>query len=282
MTIVTRFAPSPTGLLHPGHAYSALIAWRLAREGGGKFLLRIEDIDRGRCREEFVAAIFEDLSWLGLDWDGEARRQSEHFADYRAALTRLDAMGVLYPCFCTRADIAGAASAPHGSEGPIYPGTCRALPAAERRRRIEAGTAYALRLDVAKALARTGPLEWIDDAAGRIVADPLALGDVVLARKETPASYHLAVTIDDAIQGLTLVTRARDLFAATSIHRLLQALLELPVPRWHHHKVLTDASGKRFAKRDRAVTLRSLRQAGHASEEVKEMALNPAVGAGRI
>ncbi len=270
--IVTRFAPSPTGLLHLGHAYSALFAWRLARDSGGKFLLRIEDIDRGRCREEFAGAIFEDLAWLGLDWDGEVRRQSGHFDDYRAALARLDAMGVLYPCFCTRADITGAASAPHGGEGPIYPGTCRALPAEERRRRIEAGTAYALRLDVAKALARTGPLDWSDEEVGRIVADPLALGDVVLARKDTPASYHLAVTIDDAIQDVTLVTRARDLFPATHIHRLLQALLDLPVPRWRHHALLTDADGKRFAKRDRAMAIQSLREEGRTPEEVLTLA----------
>jgi glutamyl-Q tRNA(Asp) synthetase len=281
MSVVTRFAPSPTGLLHLGHAYSALFAWRLARESGGNFLLRIEDIDRGRCREEFIAAIFEDLAWLGLDWDGEVRRQSAHFDDYRTALARLDAMGVLYPCFCTRADLAAAASAPHGNESAIYPGTCRALPAEERRRRIEAGAAYALRLDVAKALARTGPLEWSDDEAGGVVANPLTLGDVVLARKDTPASYHLAVTIDDAIQGVTLVTRANDLFAATHIHRLLEALLDLPVPRWRHHGLLTDAAGKRFAKRDRAVTLRSLREAGRTAEEVRKMAaLNSASGAG--
>ena len=266
--VVTRFAPSPTGRLHLGHAYSALLAWRLAREAGGEFLLRIEDIDRARCRDEFVACIVEDLAWLGLDWDGAVRRQSEHFADYRAALDRLDALGLTYPCFCSRADIARAASAPHGSDGPLYPGTCRDLTPAERRRRIATGDAYALRLDVARALDRTGPLDWFDEDVGPVAADPLALGDVVLARKDIPASYHLAVTIDDAIQGVTLVTRARDLFAATHIHRLLQALLDLPVPRWRHHDLLTDASGKRFAKRDRALTLREMRAAGMSPGEV--------------
>jgi glutamyl-Q tRNA(Asp) synthetase len=269
--LVTRFAPSPTGRLHLGHAYSALFAWRLARGGGGgQFLLRIEDIDRARCRDEFVAGIVEDLRWLGLDWDGDIRRQSAHFADYRAALDRLAARGVIYPCFCTRADIARAASAPHAAEG-IYPGTCRHLPAAERHRRIDAGEPYALRLDGARALDQTGSLAWLDEEAGTIAADPLSLGDVVLARKDTPASYHLAVTVDDAIQGVTLVTRARDLFAATHIHRLLQALLELPVPRWRHHALLTDAGGKRFAKRDRAMTLAEMRDAGMTPEQVRAM-----------
>jgi glutamyl-Q tRNA(Asp) synthetase len=270
--IVTRFAPSPTGRLHLGHAYSALFAWRRARDAGGRFLLRIEDIDRARCRAEFVAGIVEDLRWLGLDWDGEIRRQSEHFADYREAIDRLDALGVLYPCFCTRADIARAASAPHGTEGAVYPGTCRHLTPDDRKRRIAAGDAYALRLDVARALKRTGPLDWIDEEAGTVTADPWSLGDVVLARKDTPASYHLAVTVDDAIQGVTLVTRARDLVPATHIHRSLQALLDLPVPRWHHHKLVTDASGKRFAKRDRALTLQEMRAAGTAPAQVRALA----------
>lgn len=269
--IVTRFAPSPTGRLHLGHAYSALFAWRKARDAGGKFLLRIEDIDRARCRDEFVAGIEEDLRWLGIDWDGDVRRQSEHFADYRAALDRLDAIGVLYPCFCTRADIARAASAPHGAD-PVYPGTCRHLSADERRQRIETGAAYALRLDVERAFERTGPLDWIDEGLGTVEANPLSLGDVVLARKDTPASYHLAVTVDDAIQGVTLVTRASDLFAATHIHRLLQALFDLPAPHWHHHKLLTDEAGKRFAKRDRAVTLQEMREAGTTAAEVRTLA----------
>jgi glutamyl-Q tRNA(Asp) synthetase len=273
--IVTRFAPSPTGYLHLGHAYSALDAWRSAREAGGKFLLRIEDIDTTRCRPEFIGAILEDLAWLGLDWDGEVRKQSEHFADYESALDRLDVMGMIYPCFCRRteiaAEIARAGGAPQGEEGPIYPGTCRILPAEERLRRIAAGESFALRLDVRRALARTGPLTWHDDEQGEITAKPESLGDVVLARKDVPTSYHLAVTVDDALQGVTLVTRGADLFSATHIHRLLQALLDLPTPRYRHHKLLTDASGKRFAKRDEALTLKALREAGRSPAGVRAM-----------
>ncbi len=274
--VVTRFAPSPTGLLHIGHAHAALIAWHAARDVGGRFLLRLEDIDRTRCRPDFADAIPEDLAWLGLDWDGAVRVQSEHFAWYRRALDRLEADGLLYPCFCTRAaikaEMARAAGAPHGEEGPIYPGTCRGLTAAERAARIEAGAAWALRLDVAAALARTGPLWWQDEGAGRVAADAARLGDVVLARKEIPASYHFAVTVDDALQGVTLVTRGEDLFAATHIHRLLQALLDLPVPRYRHHKLLVDAAGRRYAKRDRALTLRALRAAGRTPQEVRALA----------
>lgn len=275
-TIVTRFAPSPTGYLHLGHAHAALFAWRRARDAGGRFLLRIEDIDATRCREEFADAILEDLAWLGIDWDGAVRRQSECFADYRAALERLDGMGVIYPCFCTRAairaEIARAGSAPHGPEGPIYPGTCRSGSAQERARRRAAGETFALRLDVARALARAGELTWMDERAGTVRADPASHGDVVLARKETPTSYHLAVTVDDALQGVTVVTRGADLFAATHIHRLLQALLDLPVPRYHHHRLLTDADGRRYAKRDRALTIRALRDAGSSPGEVRAMA----------
>jgi len=274
--VVTRFAPSPTGLLHLGHAYSALFAWICARGAGGRFLLRIEDIDRGRCRPEFTDAILEDLAWLGLEWDGPVRRQSQHFEDYRSALDRLEGMGLIYPCFCTRAaiqaEIARAGAAPHGSEGPPYPGTCRALDAAERKARIDAGASYALRIDMARAAGRAGPLAWEDSEAGRVAADPLSHGDVVLARKDTPASYHLAVTVDDALQGVTLVTRGRDLFGATHVHRLLQALLDLPTPRYWHHRLLTDAGGKRYAKRDRSLTLRALREAGKTPAEVREMA----------
>jgi glutamyl-Q tRNA(Asp) synthetase len=276
--IVTRFAPSPTGYLHLGHAYSALDAWRTAREAGGKFLLRIEDIDRTRCKPEFTDAILEDLAWLGLDWDGEVRKQSEHFAEYEAALDTLDGMGVIYPCFCTRAaiaaEIARAGGAPQGEEGPIYPRTCRDLTIEERLRRIAAGEGFALRLDVARALARTGPLEWEEEGEGIIAADPSLLGDVVLARKDTPTSYHLAVTLDDALQGVTLVTRGADLFTATHIHRLLQALLALPTPRYRHHKLLTDANGTRFAKRDKALTLRALRESGKTPAEVRAMIEN--------
>jgi glutamyl-Q tRNA(Asp) synthetase len=278
-SIIARFAPSPTGLLHLGHAYSALIGWRAARAAGGRFLLRIEDIDEGRCRDEFVSAILEDLSWLGLDWDGDVRRQSQHWNDYHAALDRLIDAGLVYPCFCTRAaikaEIARAVDAPQGEEGPLYPGTCRELSDDDRAQRIGSGQSFALRLDVGKAAALTGPLFWEDDAKGRIHARPETLGDVVIARKDVPTSYHLAVTVDDALQGVTLVTRGVDLFAATHIHRLLQALLDLPVPRYRHHRLLTDAAGKRFAKRDKALTLRALREAGRTPEEVRAMASDP-------
>ena len=274
--VVTRFAPSPTGRLHLGHAHSALVGWRAARAAGGRFLLRIEDIDRGRCRPEFAAAIAADLAWLGLDWDGAVRVQSEHFADYRRALDRLEAQGLLYPCFCTRAaikaEVARAGAAPHGAEGPPYPGTCRGLAPAERAARLRAGEAWALRLDLAKAAARAGPLWWQDEGAGRVACDPAPQGDVVLARKDTPASYHLAVTVDDALQGVSLVTRGQDLFDATHVHRLLQALLDLPVPRYRHHPLLLDAAGRRYAKRDRALTLEALRQAGRTPPEVRAMA----------
>jgi len=274
--IVTRFAPSPTGYLHLGHAYAALFAGEQARATRGRFLLRIEDIDRTRCRREFEAALLEDLAWLGLTWEEPVRRQSEHFGDYRAALDRLQGDGLLYPCFCTRAEIqaeiARAGAAPHGSDGPLYPGTCRALPPAERQRRIEAGAAYALRLDAGRAAEQARPLHWEDAVAGRVVADPALHGDVVLARKETPASYHLAVTVDDALQGVTLVTRGEDLFAATHVHRLLQALLGLPTPRYWHHRLLADPGGRRLAKRDQAQTLRALRAAGRTPEEVRAMA----------
>ncbi len=274
--VVTRFAPSPTGHLHLGHAHSALAGWSAARAAGGRFLLRIEDIDRTRCRPAYTAAILEDLAWLELDWQGPVRVQSEHFADHRAALDRLEALGVLYPCFCTRAEIraevARADAAPHGPEGPLYPGTCRMLAAEARAARMAGGEAFALRLDVARAAALAGALTWQDDNAGCVTADALSHGDVVLARKDTPTSYHLAVTVDDAVQGVTLVTRGEDLFAATHIHRLLQALLDLPTPRYRHHPLLTDASGRRLAKRDRALTLRALREAGRSPAEVREMA----------
>ena len=274
--IVTRFAPSPTGHLHLGHAHSALLAWRRARESGGRFLLRLEDIDATRCRADYADSILADLAWLGLDWDGAVRRQSAHFADYRAALDRLAACGFVYPCFCTRAaiqaEIARAGSAPHGPEGPLYPGTCRGLAADRRAARVAAGEPYALRLDVARAVAAAGTLSWIDEQEGAVRADPASHGDVVLARKEMPTSYHLAVTVDDALQDVTLVTRGEDLFTATHIHRLLQALLDLPVPCYLHHRLLTDASGRRYAKRDRALTIAALRDAGHSPAEVRARA----------
>lgn len=273
---VTRFAPSPTGHLHLGHAYAALFAANAARRLGGRFLLRIEDIDPGRCRPEFEAAIYEDLAWLGLAWETPVRRQSDHVADYAAALDRLDGLGLLYPCFCTRRDIraevARSAHAPHGPEGPIYPGTCRRLAPDERARRRAAGEPFALRLDAGRAMEHCGPLTWRDSDAGTVAVDPDACGDVVLARKDIATSYHLAVTVDDAIQGVTLVTRGTDLFAATHVHRLLQALLGLPVPLWHHHGLLTDAAGQRVAKRDNPLTLRQLREAGHTPAAVRRMA----------
>lgn len=270
--IVTRFAPSPTGHLHLGHAHAALFAHRAARDAGGRFLLRIEDIDPARCRPEFDAAILEDMAWLGLDWDGPVRRQSEHFGDYRAALDRLEDHGVTYPCFCSRKDIAEAGAAPHGPIGAIYPGTCRTLSPAERQERVAAGQPYAIRLDVAAATVIAGPLSWHDAAAGRVVARPQIEGDAVLARRDTPTSYHLAVTVDDHLQGVSLVTRGADLFAATHIHRLLQALLGYEPPAYHHHPIRTNAEGTRLSKRDGALAIRALREAGYGAEEVRALA----------
>ncbi len=273
--VVTRFAPSPTGFLHLGHALSALTGWRAARAAGGRFLLRIEDIDSGRCRPDFKAVIYEDLAWLGLDWERPVRRQSEHLADYAGALERLKDRGVLYPCFCTRreiaAEIAAAERAPHGADGPVYPGTCRSLSAAERQARIAAGGAYALRLDAGRARALVGKLSWQEQGQGAVAVEPRLLGDVVLARKDAPASYHLAVTLDDHVQGVTLVTRGRDLFSATHVHRLLQALLGLAVPAYHHHVLLTNEAGERLAKRDAAASLHGLRAAGATPAAVRAM-----------
>lgn len=274
--IVSRFAPSPTGALHLGHAFSAIRAHDLARASGGQFLLRIEDIDPGRTREAHVAGICDDLVWLGLAWDGEVVRQSGRLPLYAAALDRLKAQGLVYPCFCTRAEIAASAAAPHGDGGPLYPGTCRHLDAGERHARM-AAHAYAWRIDMATAAARTGPLEWHDETVGVIVADPLAQGDVVLARKDAPVSYHLAVTVDDAAQGVSDVVRGEDLFAATHVHRLLQALLGLPTPRYHHHPLLHDARGRRLAKRDGARSLAEMRRDGTDGHALAE-----ALRAGRI
>lgn len=272
----TRFAPSPTGLLHLGHAHAALFAWHQAREQGGEFLLRIEDIDVGRCRPEFETAIKQDLAWLGLSWPEPVRRQSDHMEDYRAYLDRLAARALLYPCFCTRRDIAEeiarSGAAPQGPDGPLYPGICRALTGEERAERMAAGTAYALRLDVAKAIRLAGPLRWHDRRHGDLVATPEIHGDAVLARKDVATSYHLSVVVDDALQGVTLVTRGEDLLPATHLHRLLQALLDLPVPEYHHHGLLTDEAGRRLAKRDDARSLRSLREAGHSAGAVRALA----------
>ena len=261
--VTTRFAPSPTGPLHLGHAFSAIQAHDRARAAGGRFLLRIEDIDGARSREEHVAGIMADLTWLGLAWDGQVVRQSERLALYEAALARLTAMGLLYPCFCTRADIAreiaASASAQHGP-APVYLGTCRRLDSAAAAEQT-AGP-HAWRLDMATAAARAGPLWWQDELAGTVAADPLAHGDVVLARKDAPASYHLAVTVDDAAQGFSHVVRGEDLFTATHVHRLLQALLGLPTPIYRHHPLIADAHGVRLAKRTGAPTLAALRTAG--------------------
>jgi glutamyl-Q tRNA(Asp) synthetase len=272
--IVTRFAPSPTGTLHLGHAYAA----RFARERGERFLLRMEDIDSARVRAEYDAAILEDLIWLGLRWDEDVLRQSTRFEAYRAALDRLEREGLLYPCFCTRseiaAEIARAVEAPHGPEGPLYPGTCRALSTAERKDRIASGVPYALRLDVEAAAKRIPALHFHEDGSGpngqrgSIAVDPSLFGDVVLARKDTPASYHLAVVVDDAFQDVTLVTRGHDLFAATHIQRVLQTLLDLPAPAYAHHKLILDKDGRKFSKRDQSVTLRSLRESGKSPDDI--------------
>ncbi|MBB3263369.1 glutamyl-Q tRNA(Asp) synthetase [Azospirillum sp. OGB3] len=274
--VVTRFAPSPTGHLHLGHAHSALFGWTTARKAGGRFLLRIEDIDPQRCRPEFDRDLREDLAWLGLTWEEPVRRQSEHAEDYRTALARLDGLGAVYPCFCTRKDIAAeiarAGQAPHGPDGPLYPGTCRALSDLERQDRIAAGAAYALRLDVEKAVSLTGPLRWHDRRRGWQDATPEILGDVVLARKDAPTSYHLAVTLDDHLQGVTLVTRGNDLFFATHVHRLLQELLRFGPPDYEHHPLLVNERGERLAKRDNAKTLRSLRESGQEPSAVRALA----------
>jgi len=274
----TRFAPSPTGHLHLGHAYSALFAENLARRSGGRFVLRLEDIDGERCKPEYEDAILEDLTWLGLSWEHPVRRQSDHMDDYAGALAKLDDKGLLYPCFCTRkdirAEIAAADHAPHhGPEGAHYPGTCRGLDAAVARARKQAGEAFALRLDTKKALlAVTRPLAWHDHERGDRIARPDQFGDVVLARKDIPTSYHLAVTVDDALQGITLVTRGEELLPATDVHRLLQELLGLNVPDYHHHPMLKDETGERLAKRDNALTLRALRNAGKSAGDVRAMA----------
>ncbi|MCD2325165.1 tRNA glutamyl-Q(34) synthetase GluQRS [Sphingomonas sp. IC-56] len=254
MTVHTRFAPSPTGRLHLGHAFSAITAHDFARAQGGRFSLRIEDIDGTRSRREHVDGILRHLEWLGLEWDGEVTFQSQRLHLYEAALDRLRGMGLLYPCVCTRADIAASLSAPHGREGAVYPGTCRGRADADLSR------PHSWRLDVERALRED--LWWHDAFAGRVRADPLSHGDVILARKDAPASYHLAVTLDDAAQGITHVVRGKDLFEATHVHRLLQALLDLPTPEYRHHDLLSGPDGQRLAKRHGAPTLESLRLAG--------------------
>jgi len=264
---ITRFAPSPTGLLHKGHAYSTLLAFKAAQENGGQFLLRIEDIDTVRCKPEYTQAIYDDLHWLGIAWEQPVRIQSQHFAAYGAALDTLKQQGLVYPCFCTRkdiqAEIAKSPTAPHGPDGALYPGTCKHLSADERAARIENGDAHAWRLDLQAALDHIGYLRnWQDTAAGPIKTQPEQLGDVVLARKDTPTSYHLSVVVDDGLQGITHITRGKDLFHATHIHVVLQQLLGLPTPTYHHHDLLLDKTGERFAKRNKSATLQSLRENG--------------------
>ena len=271
---VARFAPSPTGYLHKGHAYSALLAYREAQKNDGRFILRIEDIDTTRCKPVFTEAIYEDLAWVGLTWEKPVRQQSNHFEDYEKALEKLRQEGLAYPCFCTRkeiqAEIASAPSAPHGPDGPVYPGTCKKLTNTNRQKRLLAGDTHAWRLDLNVALKRiTSPLLWRDIKQGSITATPQDLGDVVLARKDTPTSYHLAVVVDDALQGITHVVRGQDLFHATHIHIVLQRLLGLPTPTYHHHKLLTDDDGERLAKRNKSATLKSLREEGLSTADLQ-------------
>src|ERR1700754_725929 len=272
MPPVFRFAPSPNGTLHLGHAYSALLNFDLARAGGGRFLLRVEDIDPARCKPQFEAAIYEDLGWLGIAWETPVRRESEHLDEYRRALDKLSGLGLVYPSFESRAEIAKMVSEretrgawPRDPDGaPLYPGDARQLAPDERARRIESGAPSALRLDMEAAIARTGTLSWIelgegsDGETGRIAARPQTWGDVILARKETPTSYHLSVVIDDALQGVTEVVRGQDLFWSTSVHRLLQRLLGLPEPAYRHHQLIRDAGGHKLSKSGKATGLRML------------------------
>lgn len=279
---VFRFAPSPNGLLHLGHARSALINAEMAARAGGRLLLRIEDIDPARCRPEYEAAIYSDLSWLGIDWESPVRRQSEHMADYQSALERLAVQGVTYASFESRAEIrravedaSGWPSDPDGA--PLFPFPRAAMSEEERARRMQAGEPYALRLDMERAAALAGPLSWQEigwpgGAEESIAADPLAWGDVVIARKEVPTSYHLAVVVDDALQGVTNVVRGADLKAATSVHRVLQALLGLPVPLYTHHALLTDADGRKLSKSLGSESLQNLRANGATPDEVRKLA----------
>jgi glutamyl-Q tRNA(Asp) synthetase len=285
MPSVFRFAPSPNGPLHLGHAYSALLNFDLARASGGRFLLRIEDIDPTRCKPEFEAAIYEDLAWLGLEWEVPVRRQSEHFGEYRRALQRLSAQGLVYPSFESRAEIArmvaerdANGSWPRDPDGaPLYPGSARLLPEGERRRLIESGAPYALRLDMRAAVARAGDLSWNELGAGpngesgHVAAHLQAWGDVILARKETPTSYHLSVVIDDALQGITEIVRGEDLFHATAVHRLLQHLLGLPEPAYRHHRLIRDAVGQKLSKSTGSTGLCELRASGARAGEIRRL-----------
>jgi glutamyl-Q tRNA(Asp) synthetase len=282
---VFRFAPSPNGYLHLGHAFSALLNFDMARAAAGRLLLRIEDIDTTRCRPEFEAAIYEDLAWLGITWEQPVRRQSEHFADYRTALAKLQSLQVVYPSFESRAEISRlvAEREAHGAwprdpdGAPLYPGNAKALSAQQRAQRIAAGAPYALRLNIDAALADHRRLTWTETGSGpggetgSVTAQPRAWGDVVLARKETPTSYHLSVVLDDALQGVTHVVRGQDLFWSTSVHCLLQELLGLPAPVYHHHRLLLDDTGQKLSKSTRATALRELRQQGATPYDVRMM-----------
>jgi glutamyl-Q tRNA(Asp) synthetase len=287
---VFRFAPSPNGYLHLGHAYSALLNFDAARQAGGRMLLRIEDIDSARCRPEFEATIYQDLGWLGIGWETPVRRQSAHLAEYRAAVERLAAQGLVYPSFESRAEIARLvaereAQAPWPSDPdgvPLYPGTAKSLSSDQRSWLIEQGVPYALRLDMeaacAKVCTKAGDLGWVergegpDGQAGMVAARPEAWGDVILARKETPTSYHLSVVIDDALQGVTEVVRGQDLFWSTSVHRLLQQLLDLPVPVYRHHRLILDRAGRKLSKSTEATGLRELRSQGATPEVIRRLA----------
>ncbi|MBN9007051.1 MAG: tRNA glutamyl-Q(34) synthetase GluQRS [Rhizobiales bacterium] len=280
---VFRFAPSPNGFLHLGHAYSALLNFESARRSDGRFLLRIEDIDTTRCRPDYEAAIYEDLGWLGIAWETPVRRQSEHLADYRAVLDRLSALGLLYPSFESRAEIARLVAEretrgawPRDPDGaPLYPGTAKSLSIGERERLLRSGDPYALRLDMAAAIRVAGDLTWTerglgpDGETGEVTAQPATWGDVILARKETPTSYHLSVAIDDALQGVTDVVRGQDLFWSTSVHRLLQKILDLPQPVYRHHDLVRDDAGAKLAKSSRATGLRELRVAGTTPDDIR-------------
>lgn len=268
--IVVRFAPSPNGLLHLGHAYAAMVAHDFARARRGQFLLRIEDIDRGRSRDEFVTAIFDDLHWLGLDWDGDVIFQSERLDSYAQAAERLKAMGLLYPCFCSRSDmrqLQASGSQAEGPDGPVYAGTCRNMDPGLARKRV-AAEPHSWRLDVAKAVTLSGPLGWRDERHGVQASDPERLGDVILVPKETPVAYHLAVTLDDARDRITHVVRGDDLFASTDIHRLLQALLDLPTPVYYHHPLLLDEKDEKLAKSRDSASLSVLRLAGRSGHKL--------------
>jgi len=281
---VFRFAPSPNGYLHLGHALSALLNFDMARAAGGRLLLRMEDIDTPRCRPEFEAAIYEDLHWLGISWEEPVRRQSEHLADYRGALAKLDAMRMTFPSFESRAELARLVADrdvrerwPRDPDGtPVYPGAARQMPDQNRQARIAGGEAYAIRLDMEKAVEWTGPLTWREtgSASGEssdIVADPMAWGDVIVGRKETPTSYHLAVVIDDALQGVTDVVRGQDLLWSTSVHRVLQALLGLPEPIYHHHRLILDADGRKLSKSTASTGLRELRAQGSTPADIRRL-----------